>query len=133
MPFDADYIRDPYAAMARLRDDGPVHQVTTPDGRPLWLVTRFSLAAANHDPARFESPDTFVPERRDRGHLTFGNGIHHCLGAPLARLEGRIAIDSALRRYPAMALADPAELAWRPSIRSHGLRSLPVRLSTVRG
>ncbi len=88
-----------------------------------------SLAAANHDPARFESPDAFVPDRGDLGYLSFGHGIHHCLGAPLARLEGRIAIDHALRRYPDMELAAPAaDLVWRPSIRSHGLRSLPVRL-----
>jgi cytochrome P450 len=94
---------------------------------PAGDTVMISLAAANHDPARFESPDTFEPDRHDRGHLAFGHGIHHCLGAPLARLEGRIAIDSALRRYPAMQLADPAaDLAWRPSIRSHGLRSLPV-------
>jgi len=97
--------------------------VTIPAGDTVMI----SLAAANHDPARFEAPETFMSGRRDRGHLTFGYGIHHCLGAPLARLEGRIAIDSALRRYPAMQLADPsADLAWRPSIRSHGLRSLPV-------
>ncbi len=86
-----------------------------------------SLAAANHDPARFESPGVFMPGRHDSGHLAFGYGIHHCLGVPLARLEGRIAIDSILRRYPAIQLADPvADLTWRPSIRSHGLRFLPV-------
>jgi len=94
---------------------------------PAGDTVMISLAAANHDPARFGSPGAFEPGRRDRGHLAFGYGIHHCLGASLARLEGRIAIDSALRRYPAMQLAAPvADLAWRPTIRSHGLRSLPV-------
>lgn len=96
---------------------------------PAGDTVMVSLAAANHDPARFESPDSFAPGRRDRGHLAFGYGIHHCLGAPLARLEGRIAIEAALRRYPAMELTVPvSDLAWRPSIRSHGLRSLPVLL-----
>lgn len=63
-------------------------------------------------------------------HLAFGHGIHHCLGAHLARAEGAIGIGTVLRRYPAMQLAVPAdELAWRPSIRTRGLQSLPVVLT----
>jgi cytochrome P450 len=96
---------------------------------PAGSTVMVSVAAANHDPARFESPDNFMPGSRDHSHLSFGYGIHHCLGAPLAWLEGRIAINAALHRYPAMQLGVPAtDLQWRPSIRSHGLRSLPVLL-----
>ena len=96
---------------------------------PAGSTVMVSVAAVNHDPARFESPDSFMPGSNDRGHLSFGYGVHHCLGAPLARMEGRIAINAALQRYPAMQLDVAAtDLQWRPSIRSHGLRSLPVLL-----
>lgn len=96
---------------------------------PAGDTVMVSVAAANHDPALFKSPESFMPGFRDHSHLSFGYGIHHCLGAPLARLEGRIAVSAALRRYPAMQLGVPsAGLEWRPSIRSHGLRSLPVLL-----
>jgi cytochrome P450 len=96
---------------------------------PAGSTVMVAVAAANHDPARFESPDNFMPGSGDHNHLSFGYGIHHCLGAPLARMEGRIAINAALHRYPAMQLGVPAtDLQWRPSIRSHGLRSLPVLL-----
>jgi cytochrome P450 len=63
------------------------------------------------------------------GHLAFGHGIHYCLGAPLARLEGEIAFGSLLSRFPGLALAAPeAALRWRPSSLIHGLETLPVRL-----
>lgn len=108
--------------------DVEIGGTTIPAGDTIMI----SLAAANHDPAQFESPDTVIPARRDRGHLAFGYGIHHCLGAHLARAEGTIGIDMVLRRYPTMRLAVPArDLAWRSSIRTHGLQSLPVVLTTV--
>ena len=63
------------------------------------------------------------------GHLAFGHGIHFCLGAPLARLEGEIAFGALLARFPDLSLAVPASsLRWRPSSLIHGLESLPVRL-----
>ncbi|HEX6404211.1 MAG TPA: cytochrome P450 [Pseudonocardiaceae bacterium] len=88
-----------------------------------------ALLAANRGPACVTDPDTLDITRTDNPHLTFGHGIHHCLGAPLARLEGRIALGSLLARFPRLRLAvPPEELAWRPSVLMHGLAALPVTL-----
>ena len=95
-------------------EDLTIGGVTIPAGDTVML----SIAAANRDP------------RRRGGHLTFGRGPHHCLGAPLARLEVEIAVGTVLRRFPDLTLAAPAgELRWRPSFRSRGLLELPVRLA----
>jgi cytochrome P450 len=88
-----------------------------------------ALSAANRDPARFGDPDRLDLGRDSSGHLAFGHGIHHCLGAPLARLEAEIAFGCLLARFGSMRLAVPANsLRWRPSTLIHGLESLPVRL-----
>ncbi len=87
----------------------------------------FLLASANHDPKRFVDPETFNISRADANrHIAFGKGIHACLGAPLARLEGQIAIASIVQRYPDLKLAVPAdEITWdRSFLRS--LTSLPL-------
>lgn len=85
------------------------------------------LASANRDADKFPDPGTLDLARADNPHLSFGLGIHYCLGAPLARLETNIAISSLLRRLPGLALAvKPDELRWRPSFRSRGLLELPV-------
>jgi len=87
-----------------------------------------ALIAANRDPAEFPDPDRFDITRTPNRHMAFGNGIHYCLGAPLARLEGAIATNSLLKRFPNLELAVPAEsLEWTPSLLLHGLRALPVR------
>jgi cytochrome P450 len=86
-------------------------------------------SSANRDPARFTDPDRLDLGRDASGQLAFGHGIHYCLGAPLARLEGEIAFGALLARFPALSLAVPASsLRWRPSSLIHGLESLPVRL-----
>jgi cytochrome P450 len=87
-------------------------------GDPLLVV----LAAADRDPARFADPQAFDITREDvNRHIAFGKGIHACLGAPLARLEGQIALETLFRRYPDLRLAVPeSEIAWAPSF----LRSL---------
>lgn len=85
-----------------------------------------SLAAADRDPARFTDPDRFDARRDPRGHLAFGHGIHHCLGAPLARLEARIALRALLDRAPDLTLDGPPG-EWLPGMLIRGVRSLPVR------
>ncbi|MEZ3181769.1 cytochrome P450 [Streptomyces pimonensis] len=98
-----------------------------PGGGELVLV---ALADANRDPARFPAPDRFDITRDARGHVAFGHGIHHCLGAPLARLEARIAFSTLLHRCADLALdIHPAAITWRPGMMIHGPRSLPVRFT----
>ncbi|MGW3274504.1 cytochrome P450 family protein [Streptomyces kronopolitis] len=92
-------------------------------GAPVLAV----LAAADRDPERFTQPDTLDLARRDNQHLGYGHGIHYCLGAPLARLEGRTALETLFRRLPDLQLAvDPADLRWRGGLIMRGLRTLPV-------
>jgi cytochrome P450 len=92
-----------------------------------WVLC--ATSSANRDPARFADPDRLDVGRDAGGHVAFGHGIHYCLGAPLARLEGEIAFGALLSRFPALSLAvDPATLRWRPSSLIHGLETLPVRL-----
>jgi cytochrome P450 len=90
------------------------------------------LASAGRDPARFAHPDAFDVEREtETKHIAFGRGSHYCLGAPLARLEGEIALTTLFRRLPGLALAAPAEeLAWRPVPLFRSLASLRVAWPT---
>ncbi|MFD4633411.1 cytochrome P450 [Streptomyces sp. NPDC058284] len=88
-----------------------------------------SLNSANRDPRRFPDPDRLDLGRDATGHLALGHGIHHCLGAPLARLETAIALGALIERFPRIALDVPRdELRWRPTIRARGLLELPVIL-----
>jgi cytochrome P450 len=129
----------PGAVEEFLRYESPVHLSTIryttepfqvggvriPEGQFLLV----SLCSANRDTERFAGGDTLDVTRKATGHLAFGHGIHYCLGAPLARLEGRLAIGALLERFPDLALAaDPAELRWRFSTLLRGLERLPVRL-----
>jgi cytochrome P450 len=99
--------------------------VTIPEREWVILVT----SSANHDPERFADASALDVGRDASGHVAFGHGIHYCLGAPLARLEGEVAIGSLLTRFAGLALAVPeSSLRWRPSSLIHGLESLPVRL-----
>ncbi|MCF3963889.1 cytochrome P450 family protein [Streptomyces fuscigenes] len=124
-----------------LRYDGPVENATfrfttepvllggteIPAGEPVLV----GLASADRDPRRFAEPDTFDIRRSAEGgagHLAFGHGIHFCLGAPLARLEARIAIGSLLERAPKLALDEPDRaFDWVPGLLIRGTRHLPVR------
>ncbi|MEV0442279.1 cytochrome P450 [Streptomyces spectabilis] len=123
-----------------LRYDGPVELATwrfatealriggqdIAAGDPVLVV----LAAADRDPARFADPDRLDLARRDNQHLGYGHGIHYCLGAPLARLEGQTALATLLRRLPDLQLAvAPEELRWRGGLIMRGLRTLPVRFT----
>jgi cytochrome P450 len=85
------------------------------------------IASANRDEAQFPAADELDLGRPDNRHVAFGKGIHYCLGAPLARMEGAIAISTLLRRLPTLHLAtDPTTLEHRPSFLIRGLKTLPV-------
>jgi cytochrome P450 len=105
-------------------EDIDVDGVPIPAGATVYL----GVMSANRDPSRFPSPDLFSPSRPAQ-HFTFGHGPHYCLGAPLARLETRIALSTLFTHHPDLRLATPVEdLPWRTSFRSHALKSLPVVL-----
>lgn len=103
--------------------DLEIDGVPIPKGSHVMLV----VAGANHDPDFVEEPEELNVTHSDAKHLAFGQGIHYCLGAPLARLEGEIAFTSLLRRFPNLRLANPdAALEWFPAFELRGLSSLPV-------
>ena len=83
------------------------------------------MAAGNRDPRRFADPDALDLRRTDNRHLAFGWAAHFCFGAPLARMEGRIAFTTLLRRLPGLALGD-GRLVWRENLGLRGLKALPV-------
>lgn len=86
-----------------------------------------SIPSANRDPAFIDDPDTLDIRRGATGHLAFGYGIHHCLGAPLARMEMAIALPALLRRFPELALAEPfGDVSFRSFHFIYGLNSLHV-------
>ncbi|WP_024800417.1 cytochrome P450 [Nocardia sp. BMG51109] len=95
---------------------------------PPGQIIVVSVAAANRDPNHFADAHRFDPDRPDNHHVAFGHGIHHCVGAPLARMEGAVALTRLLAEYPALELADGATLEWRKSLVIRGLTALPVRL-----
>ena len=105
------------------REDVRIGETVIPRGEMVLVV----LAAADHDPERFADPDELDITRVDNRHLAFGKGIHHCLGAPLARMEGQIAISTLLARMPDLRLkGSPESLSWRPGLTLRGLRGLPL-------
>lgn len=86
-----------------------------------------SITSANRDETHFKDPDTLDITREPNKHLSFGFGVHYCLGAPLARLEGQIALRTLIERLPKLRLAKPAEsLRWRKGVLLRGLEKLPV-------
>jgi cytochrome P450 len=128
----------PRAIEEILRYDGPVQSTvrftrkdenlagtTIPANTGCFII----LAAANRDPAQFADPDRFDITRDPNDHVAFGEGIHFCLGAPLARLEGAIAFTAMLERFPALRLKDPgAPLSYKGSYFLRGLASLPMAI-----
>ncbi|SES19052.1 Cytochrome P450 [Lentzea xinjiangensis] len=86
-----------------------------------------SLLAGNHDPERFEDAGTLDVHRKARGHLSFGHGIHQCLGQQLARIEMRAGFEGLLRRFPTLRLAVPAgEVKLKTDMNIYGVHALPV-------
>jgi cytochrome P450 len=105
------------------REDVTISGVTIPRGGLVFAV----LASANRDERQFENPDVLDLARVPNHHLAFGHGVHYCLGAPLARLEGQIAMSTLLRRIPDLRLAkESSTLRWRPGLVLRGLETLPV-------
>jgi cytochrome P450 len=93
-------------------------------------MVKLFLGSANHDEREFAEPEAFVITRSPNPHIAFGHDIHLCLGAPLARIEIPIAIETFLRRFPdARLAASPDELRWRENLMFHALEELPVRTS----
>ncbi|NRN66893.1 Cytochrome [Kibdelosporangium sp. 4NS15] len=133
----ADRTLMPSAIEELLRYDGPA-MVTVPAHTkapvrigdvtiPANQVVLPTLATADRDPSRFSAPDSLDITRTDNPHMAFGHGIHHCLGAPLARLEARIALTDVLARFPSLRLARPEEDAPRnPALLLNGLARLDV-------
>jgi cytochrome P450 len=130
----------PQAIEELLRFDGPVSPgltryaledleiggVRIPRGDMVLLA----IAAADRDPHRFPDPDRLDVRAADPGHLAFGHGMHYCLGAPLARLEGQVAFTALLARLPDLALATREDqLRWTGGGVLRGLRELPVTFS----
>lgn len=129
----------PRAVEELLRYDGPsgaqvrvVKVAQTLRGRPLSPGERvfLMLNAANRDPEAYADPDRLDFERSGPAHLTFGFGLHICLGFPLARLEGQIALPAVLAHWKRIELAVPeARLAWLNSMVFRGMQALPLRLA----
>jgi cytochrome P450 len=114
----------PTATMVRIaREDLRVEDRAIRRGDRLFLM----INAANRDPRQFAEPDCLDLRRHDNRHLAFGHGIHFCLGAPLARLEGQIALPAMLARFPLLAPRTDAP-EWLDSLVFRGMRSLPVAL-----
>ncbi|MEC3955954.1 cytochrome P450 [Nocardia sp. CDC153] len=129
----------PTAVEEFLRFDGPVNistirytsepvtiaGVDIPAGEFVFIA----LIAANRDEDRYPNPDTLDITRDTSGHIAFGHGIHFCVGAPLARIEARVAFSALLSRFPNLRLAPrDAALTWHPSTLIHSLQELPVLL-----
>jgi cytochrome P450 PksS len=98
---------------------------TIPRGELVFAV----IASANRDEGKFSEPDRLDLRREPNHHLAFGQGIHYCLGAPLARMEMQIALTTLLRRLPELRLTRSAQsLRWRPGMFVRGLEQLPMAL-----
>lgn len=134
----------PSAIEEMLRFTNPVHQIAPryaledvelggqhiPKGGTVIV----GVASANRDETAFVNAHAFDIARNPNPHIAFGLGIHYCLGAPLARLEGKIAFDALLARFPNLSLAFPAEtLEWRGAPSLRGLKKLPIHLNANAG
>jgi cytochrome P450 PksS len=105
------------------REDITIAGTTIPRGDLVFAV----IASANRDERQFDAPDTLDLTRDPNRHLSFGQGIHYCLGAPLARLEGQIALPALLQRYPRLRLKTP-NLQWSRGLVLRGLDQLPLAI-----
>ncbi|WP_197382146.1 cytochrome P450 family protein [Mycolicibacterium mengxianglii] len=137
----ADRTLLPAAVEETLRYESPLNTATVrfttepitlgdseiPSGELLLIA----LLGANRDERHFTEPHRFDVFRPESRHIAFGHGIHHCVGAPLARMEGEVALDRLLTRYDDIRLAATDPLMYRPSTLMRGLQALPVSLRTA--
>ena len=115
----------PTNALVRVvAQDHELHGKTLREGERVFVMVN----SANRDPRIFDKPDSFDILRKQNRHLTFGQGIHLCLGAKLAREEGRIAVKALLNRFPDMCLNPDEAPEWLDAMVPRGTRRLPVRL-----
>jgi cytochrome P450 len=114
------------STMRHIRQDTEIAGTAVTPGTLIFVL----VAAANRDPGQFRNPETFDITRTPNDHLAFGEGIHFCIGAPLARMEGAIAIGSLLERFKRIRPATPeAPLKYKGSFFLRGLASLPLEVS----
>ena len=109
-------------------DEFTIDRHTLKPGRPVSLL----IGGANRDPEEFRDPETLDITREDVGNISFGRGIHHCLGAPLARLEGKIAFEAMLERFDDISLGARTPV-YKPNIVLRGLRHLDIRVQRTSG
>ncbi|WP_437529617.1 cytochrome P450 [Sorangium sp. So ce726] len=118
--------RSPVQAMFRVtRRDVPMHGQVIPAGKAVLAM----IGAANRDPAQFLDPGRFDIARDPNPHIAFGHGIHFCIGAPLSRLEARIALADLVARLGGLELASDAPWEPRRAIHVHGPTRLPIRFT----
>ena len=118
----------PVHLVARIAaDDMTIGDTEVGEGDTMLLL----LAAAQRDAAEFDQPATFNPDRKAFRHLSFGRGLHYCLGAPLARLEASLALSAVTARFPDARLT--GEPAYKPNVTLRGLASLDVAICQSRG
>jgi cytochrome P450 len=110
-----------HASARYVMHDVDYHGTTVPAGSAILML----MASANRDPRRYENPDVYDIHRDDIQHLTFGYGLHFCLGANLARLEGRVALDELLNRFPEWDV-DLEDSALAPTSTVRGWERLPL-------
>jgi pimeloyl-[acyl-carrier protein] synthase len=120
-----------------LRYDSPVKSITRIAAEDVEMQgkvikkhdrLRYFISSANRDPKKFDDPDTFDITRYPNLHVAFGSGIHHCLGATLARLEGQEAFRALAQRFEGFNL-ETAELEYQPSITFRSIKTMPVTWS----
>jgi cytochrome P450 PksS len=105
------------------REDVTIAGTTIPQGELVFA----GLASANRDERQFPDPERLDLERQPNRHLAFGQGVHYCMGAPLARLEGQIALNTLLQRARNLRLAvAPERLRWKRGLVLRSLKTLPV-------
>jgi cytochrome P450 len=118
------YVSPVQLTVRTLTEESVFGDVTMPAGAFMMLL----LGSGNRDPSQFEDPERFDVTRTPNNHLGLGFGIHHCLGAPLARMETQVALNSLVRRAPDLALAADDAVTYKTNVVLRGMTALPVSM-----